>query len=144
MWRRKDHLSNPQAAGDPTATAAYDICVFDAAGLVFGAAVAPGGTCGGQPCWRATPTGYRYGDASGASGGLKKITLRSNGVPGNSSFDVSVRAKGANVLSASLADADSPVIAELRARTPYGLACWQTTFEENAIRRSSTMLKARN
>lgn len=140
-WTRKDDLSGPQLAGDPTATAAYDICVFDGNELIYGAATLAAGTCNGTPCWRATRTGYRYRDPSGSSGGLRKIRLRGS----DPSFDLSVKAKGPSLLPASLAGGSgAPVVAELRAHTPVGFYCWQSRFDQSTIQRSSMKLRARN
>jgi hypothetical protein len=65
-------LSNPVVA-----RSGYDLCVYDAAGvLVMATGVLPGEVCNGRPCWRARPWGYQYRDASAQSFGLTKIALK--------------------------------------------------------------------
>lgn len=139
-WRRRDAAAAPGLVGDPTAATEYDLCVFDAAGLLFGTTVMPGGTCDGQPCWRATDDGYIYRDRDGGAGAVKRIDLREE-VP---AFRLKVKAQGPGVLPGSLAGAAAPLIAELRARDASGNACWQSRFGESAIKRGARTLRARN
>jgi cysteine-rich repeat protein len=138
LWKRSDDLTSLPADGDPTSTAQYEICVFDAAGLLFGATAASG-TCDGQPCWRVTSDGYRYRDPSAAFG-LRRVHLRMS----DPSFDFTITAKGPQILPISLATATGPLIAELRVRTPLANPCWQSRFDDTAIRRGAKRLTARN
>jgi hypothetical protein len=47
--------------GSPTSSTGYQMCVYDAGGLVSSAAVTPAGTCNyGKPCWSAKPTSFAY------------------------------------------------------------------------------------
>lgn len=53
--------------GDPAATTAYSLCVYDDAGAVLGMTAPPGGDCGGKPCWKqlgreSNPNGWLYKD----------------------------------------------------------------------------------
>ena len=63
--------------GDPVAGSDTALCLYDASGLVAQIDIAGGGTCAGAPCWRASSSGFRFADATAASG-VEKLLLRAN------------------------------------------------------------------
>ena len=129
-------MPGAQPFGNPTATTAYDLCVFDASGFLFGAAVPPDGTCGHDPCWRAKSTGFSYRDQAGAADGIRKIDLATR----RTSTKVTVVGKGPNLaLPASLAGVAPPLVVQLAPRT--STACWQGRFDFPTVR--ATRWKAR-
>ncbi len=73
-WIKGDQTEVADFA-DPTDTASYSLCIFDADGQVIQARVPPGGTCAGKPCWKGTPTGYQYKDKS-RTHGIDKIKVK--------------------------------------------------------------------
>ena len=92
-WRWRRDPGTPLAAfGDPATSDGYSLCLYEHGGgapaLVFAASAGPGGTCGGEPCWRSIRDGWVYRDRAGASDGLTRIELESGG-------DVIVRGAGA-------------------------------------------------
>jgi hypothetical protein len=58
----------------------YALCVYQGgapSNPILSAAVPPGGSCGGRPCWKATGTkGFGYKDRAGSAGGITKIKLK--------------------------------------------------------------------
>jgi hypothetical protein len=82
--------------GDPSASALYRICVYDAAGLVRHASAPAGGICKTRPCWKRTgratsPTGWAYRDSLLTPDGTSVVNLKS-GVTGVA--NVQWKAKG--------------------------------------------------
>jgi cysteine-rich repeat protein len=144
-WRRTDTSPVFRPVGDPRVDTEYTLCVFDAVGLVAGAAAAPpAGTCGARPCWRGTRTGFQYHDRARASDGLEEIDLRTQDP---SHGTLKVKAKGSDLhLPASLAGIVAPVVVELRAQNASHDhdQCWQSSFPADATQRSTKTLKARN
>jgi hypothetical protein len=127
--------------GDPLATDAYTLCLFDesAAPAPFvAAAVPPGGTCSGRPCWTARGAGrLRYKDRSGAQGGVVSIALRAR-PSGRTS--IAVKAKG-ETLDLPALPAPLPLRVQLRAGDG---ACWEAAFSPaDAVRSDASRLTAR-
>lgn len=65
--------------GDPTATAALALCLYDAAGVQLDVFVPPGGTCGARPCWQARASGFAYRNTALSPDGVQKVALAGNG-----------------------------------------------------------------
>lgn len=63
--------------GDPTASTASALCVYDARGLVAEIGVAAGGLCDGAACWRASGSAFRYANRA-ASAGVATVLLKSS------------------------------------------------------------------
>ena len=145
-WRRTDNRTDTspefRPVGDPRVDTEYTLCVFDAVGLVAGAAAPPAGTCGARPCWRGTRFGFHYHDRARASDGLEQIDLRAKDPLHGT---LKLKAKGSNLhLPTSLAGIVAPVVAELRGHNASHDQCWQSSFSADAMQRSAKTLKARN
>ena len=64
--------------GDPLDTTTYSLCAWDAGGSLFDLEIAPAGTCGNAPCWKAKgSTGYRYKDRAESTGGVRSMQIKS-------------------------------------------------------------------
>ncbi len=139
VWRwTKGPLVDIGDFGDPTASTAYALCIYDGSGDPqprLRAAIDAGGQCAGKPCWRPTKKGYRYRDKNLLAGGVKTINLIS-GDPGRSR--IIVRGKGDNLDMPSLG-LTPPVTAQLE--NDAG-ACWGATYS-SPIANDPTLLKAR-
>jgi hypothetical protein len=62
--------------GDPTTTDGYFLCIYDAGVRVSSTEMAPGGTCGGKPCWKASATAFKYKNAALVPDGKLAATLK--------------------------------------------------------------------
>jgi hypothetical protein len=109
-WKKNLADLTTASLGDPLTDTGYTLCVYDySAGtpaLRIGARVAPGGTCGTKPCWKANGplTAFKYGDKTGASEGITKVQLKS-GVAGKGK--AAVQAKGGSLLLPAPATAET-------------------------------------
>lgn len=67
-WSRGEP-TRPADFGNPLASTGYSLCLWNAAGLVFGIDLPPGGVCGDKPCWSSEPgVGWRFHDSARATG----------------------------------------------------------------------------
>jgi cysteine-rich repeat protein len=120
--------------GDPVATTAYALCVYDVtpsgSRLVLSSRAPAGGLCGGVPCWRDLgPRGFRYIDRAGSPDALIRLLLR----PGEEGrARIVLRARGALLPSLSLPLAQQPE-AVVQLRSDAG-ACWESRYEAPAVR----------
>ncbi|MBI1815192.1 MAG: hypothetical protein HYR72_09455 [Deltaproteobacteria bacterium] len=131
----------PQADfGDPTATTAYSLCVYDTSGLVLSAEVAAGGTCNTAPCWRAIgTTGFLYRDGAGTSAGVQVMRLSGST---HAAASVSVIARGMN-----LPDLATPLSAPITVQLGQspGSICFESVFDAATIARNDgTQMRARS
>ncbi len=62
--------------GDPLATDAWDLCVYDAGALVMSATAPAGGRCPTKPCWKRRTHGFDYADKTRTPNGLKTLAFR--------------------------------------------------------------------
>jgi hypothetical protein len=72
--------------GDPTTSATYRLCVYDADGLVRTTSAPAAGLCDGDFCWEATgpsasPTGLRYRDTDLTPDGTQSVIVKSGAFP---------------------------------------------------------------
>ena len=122
MWRWWSGISAPSEFGDPLSTTVYDLCVYDrgtgSLRLLMRESVSPGGSCGGTPCWTATPTMFEY---SNLAGPLQQLTLQ-GGMLGHAR--ITARSAGGGFVLPPMPLAP-PVMVRLRARN--GL-CWGANF----------------
>jgi hypothetical protein len=85
-----------QELGNPVSTTDYELCVYDAYGLVTRMVPAPhGGTCGSKPCWSSRGTTFKYLDRDATQDGIVGMTLKSGRADKQSS--IRVKGKGTNV-----------------------------------------------
>jgi hypothetical protein len=126
-WGRGE-ATDRTAFGDPVAgVVRYALCVYDDSGgtqPLLQAFVPPGGLCSGRPCWKETPAGFTYYDASTTAHGVQRITLEA-GVSG--AARVRVRARGVN-LGPPDPPLGPPVTVQLVASTGASTTCWDTQY----------------
>ena len=116
-------FGNPLSGG----ATRYELCVYDSSPSsqpLMDAAVAPGGTCDGKPCWKLTRTGFSYKSKSGSAHGITKISLK-GGEAAKSS--VKVQGKGVN-LSPPNPVLTLPVTVQLIRGAGGTSKCWQTQY----------------
>jgi subtilisin-like proprotein convertase family protein len=133
----------PSEFGDPVGGApTYHLCVWDesaSAQPLLSAAAPAGGTCGSQPCWKATAaTGYRYKNKDATPDGIDKIRLKADGSPGRTL--IQVQARGA-LLSAPAPPLTPTVTAQLLV-DDGGITCWEVPFT-TAVKNDGIQFKAK-
>jgi polyhydroxybutyrate depolymerase len=105
-WLKGQATSQPEL-GDPTTTADYDLCVYDAGGLLFEARVpadaAKWSALGGK--------GYKYSDGGGSAQGVTKLLL---GASTENNAKVVLKGKGANLPDPTLGSLPLPVTVQLQ------------------------------
>ncbi|MDX2166146.1 MAG: hypothetical protein SF182_03760, partial [Deltaproteobacteria bacterium] len=121
--------------GDPVGGAsAYHLCIYDTAdglpGLVFGASVPAGGTCGTRPCWKQTRKRLAYTNHAATPDGIRHLALSAGGSRKAASIIVSGHGPHLRLPTpadaASLLRASPQVIVQLqRSDAP---ACWEAVF----------------
>jgi hypothetical protein len=79
--------------------------------VVFSAVIPPGGSCGGNPCWKKighnTLKGFKYRDRDGTNDGILKISLK---IKRGNRAKVAVIGKGVNLPVPSLPLSQDPRI----------------------------------
>jgi hypothetical protein len=133
-WRYGSAAS-PSELGDPTSAGGtrYVLCLRDATTLLYSGEVAPGGTCGGKPCWRALPgLGFGYRGVKGAPG-VGTLKVISGPKP---AVEASAATGG---LPGSL-PATAPLTVQVEADTG---ACWSTTFDAGQLIQSTTRIRGK-
>jgi hypothetical protein len=140
-WTRGEETSL-LALGDPVASDAYALCLYDETGvtpeLIMAAAAPAGGTCAGKACWKpAGATGFGYGDKDLTPHGLLKLKLKS-GAEGKAKM--SVRGKGARLTLPAL-PLTLPVRVQLQASNGE---CWDAVYSSaGLIATSDTVFKGK-
>lgn len=78
-WRGDGPLDTGHFGQPAAGITHFALCVYqDGAGSnpVLSAAVPPGGSCSGKPCWKERTTGFQYKDSAGSADGITKIKLK--------------------------------------------------------------------
>jgi hypothetical protein len=140
-WRKGADTSQLDAFGDPREATTYDVCVFSellAGGesVVLRKRIAPGQTCGGEPCWRSLRRGgFAYENAGGqSSGGVERLLLRSS-----RRGRTRVRVDGGGT-ALDLRGPLTPlknVSVDLIARDGAGERCWRARYGEPSLHTDS-------
>ncbi len=126
--------------GNPATTpTGYTLCVYDGStDLVSSAHAEGGGSCGGKPCWRETPTGFKYRKRDISGSGLVnslQIVLKS-GAAGKAK--IGVIEKGTPVPALPLAQ-------PARVQLVNGAGtCWESSFNAPAGRNDPSQFKDKN
>lgn len=129
--------------GDPIATTAYALCIYDEANavpsLALRASIPPGGACDGVSCWHETSTGFEYKDHDATRDGIDRITLREGPTPGHAR--ILVTGSGATLPLPTLPLAQHPRVT-VQLRNAAG-GCWGSVHG-TAIRNDASQFKARS
>jgi hypothetical protein len=126
--------------GDPINATTYTLCIYDeAAGvpsLALTAAVLPGGTCDGDPCWSAIGKGFKYKDSTATSGGIKNILLKF-GESGKAK--IVVKGTGASLDMPALPFVQDPTVV-VQLKNNIGV-CWEARYSAPATDNSDAGFK---
>lgn len=129
-WRGDDVVA--AAFGDPRAEDGYDLCLRHDGELVTVAGVAPGGSCGPRPCWRAVgamaaPVGYRFKDKRSNGDGVFQVVL----MAGSGGGKILWKGRGANLKLPGAASAtryfDGATV-DVQLLRDDGDECWEARF----------------
>jgi cysteine-rich repeat protein len=115
--------------GDPTTTATYVLCVYDASANpqpLLQLAAPAGGICkNGKPCWKSNANNYKYNDGLLTPDGVQIVQLKEGLVNGKA--QIQVKGRGINLLPAtSPMPFTAPVTAQVR-NTQTGV-CWDAVI----------------
>lgn len=128
--------------GNPTVGTSYALCIYDKIGgipfLEQEATIPPGGTCDGNPCWKATATGFVYKDKATTSDGVLKVLAKS-GIAGKAK--TLVKGKGAD-MSISVPPLTKDTNAVAQTINSLG-TCWEGVYS-TAIKNESGLFKAKS
>jgi glucose/arabinose dehydrogenase len=135
IWKWVKGPPTAQAAfGDPTATAAYDLCLYagSTSALVLEAHADPGGSCAGRPCWKPISTkGYKFKDSTLAQDGLLTMILKGNATEAKSK--IVIKGKGGTLdLSSATLPLDESGLISVRVHNSDNSTCWGADFDPNA------------
>lgn len=109
--------------GNPVATDAYFLCVYDAGVRVSSTTLPAGGTCGKNPCWAAKKTSFNYKDAELTPDGALTAKLVA-GAAGKAA--ISVQAKGVNLETPNPTSLTGPIRVQLQ--RAGGGVCFESVF----------------
>jgi hypothetical protein len=122
-WKWKGGSLDAADVGDPTASADYAVCVYDATGFLVG-----GQVFGGAPEWRPNNRGFEYKDKLLSRHGFQKIKIRT-GSPSLGAY-VQAKAKGTGIGNPTL-PVTTPIVAQL-VNLDTG-KCWASQFTSTRI-----------
>jgi len=110
--------------GTPTVDTDHAFCVYDSgSNLIMEQIVGAADTCGNNPCWVQTATGFRYRDPAGAQDGIRAIVLRAGDDDGEPR--IVVRGRGTGLDMPPGIPIGQPVRAQLVNSTDF---CWEATY----------------
>jgi hypothetical protein len=58
----------------------YTLCLYDALGRRLQVTAPADTSCGAEPCWKETGTGFKYKDKAGSADGIIKLSLKSGDI----------------------------------------------------------------
>jgi hypothetical protein len=134
VWRWRGAATTKADLGDPVGATDYRLCLYDAAGLRYAAALPASGSCGGKTCWKATKTGFRYRNPPLVPDGVAALMLKSGG---EGKARIALQTRGA-ALRLALPFAP-PVTVQLVRED--GAPCWDATYSAPA-KSTATKLRA--
>ncbi len=135
IWRwLKGEATNIPDFGDPLATDAYTLCVYDRSGptttLAFGAVAPPGELCGSKPCWKSKNGRLTYRDKERTPDGIDRIVPRAN-VDGKAK--ITIKGRGENL---SLPSLPLPLPALVQLQVGNG-ECWEAEFFQDGVKQNN-------
>jgi hypothetical protein len=132
LWKwLKGGATDTSEFGDPLATDGYELCVYDAGGLVAHATIPAGAG------WSAKGTGFKYRDATGGADGIQTIILKAGD---DGKAKIVVRGKGGGLDMPSLGLLASPLTVQLK--RAGGSVCWGAAYSfPPALKNTAAMFK---
>lgn len=134
-WRvRRGAAATKDDFGDPLVATGFRLCLYDVTGLRMATDVPAGGRCGGRPCWKSTPVGYRFRNPSVVPGRVRTLRLAAGE---DGAARLALEARGADLaLGLPLAP---PVTVQLTRTDAPG--CWGARYGA-ARKNTATRLRA--
>ena len=130
LWRWIRGTTAKSAFGNPTASTAFALCVYDAVdGSLMSLGIPPGSR------WRETAGGFVYTDGSLIADGVRRIVLKE----GSGGARIIVRGKGARLGMTDLTDLDLPLTVQLT----NGMTCWEASYQSTLILNGPERFKAK-
>lgn len=126
--------------GDPLASTAYTLCIYDETGgtpsLALTAFVPAGGVCDGKPCWSVIGKGFKYKDPGAANAGINALLLKF-GEAGKAKIVAKGKDDNLDTPSLPLAQ-DQRVIVQLKNQVGV---CWEASYGAPATKHDDTQFK---
>jgi uncharacterized delta-60 repeat protein len=128
VWKWSHGPGSLADLGDPTTSSDYVLCLIDQAGEIgiplTAVPVGANGVCAGKPCWSVSgKNGFRYSDKHAASGGLRRLTMKSN-KKGEANLNALAGGPGLELPALPL-----PLPVRVQLQRQDG-ACWEATYSE--------------
>ena len=132
-WNRGE-ATELAAFGDPLATTAYEVCIFDQSGpvpmAVMHAVVEPGGVCNGKDCWKAVADRrFKYRNGEAVPDGVTKLQLNKGE---DEKAKIVLKGKGELLALPTL---PLPMPFHVQLRNDLG-ECWQAIYTEAGLSRN--------
>lgn len=136
---RKGDATTLAEIGNPLADHRYALCLFDMPGATstVGTLLHPGGLCDGKPCWKASPTSFRYQSKSRTPSGVQSLQIKA-GAAGKAA--ITLKAGGALLPDLDL-PRDVPVLMQLQSETG---TCWESYFSTTVSKNDGVQFKAKS
>lgn len=133
-WSRGPAIAKSEF-GDPLATTAYRVCVYDnAPSLVLGVTIPAGGICNpktNRPCWKSPKRGFSYRNPNQAMGAIQSLDLREGT---STTARIALRGRGSLLALPSLMTLSAPLVVQLQASDG---ACWESSYSPPARTQSA-------
>ena len=116
--------SGGSAFGNPTGATGYDLCVYDATGLLASISVPAADGCDSPPCWKETSGSFHYRSRTRDPDGAAQVTLRQSRHAERAR--IFFRAEGMNLDLPDLSALESPLTVQLHRSDDA--VCWSAQY----------------
>ncbi|MCC6763358.1 MAG: hypothetical protein IT293_01735 [Deltaproteobacteria bacterium] len=125
--------------GSPDSSTEYDLCIYDANGLIATMRVPPGGMCDkGKPCWADLKgKGFKYKDKAGWPHGIVQLQLKEGLADGKPK--IQAKGQGRGLPFPDLSALVAPLTVQLKQNN--SATCWSALYR--SYKSNGTQLKAK-
>ena len=123
-WVKGAATSKASDFGDPVATTAYSLCMYDGSSSLVSRGIVPAaGRCGpaGKPCWKESARGFTYRNRDLAPDGILRLALK-DGADGKAK--IVLKGRGPGLAKPALPIQTLPLTVQLT----NGATCWEASY----------------